>query len=77
MVTLPPGITVVGLAEQLMDGGVDWAAVTVRRVVEEAVSPWLSVTLQVTVRVPAVAPLVFKVVLFPLPEIVPAVVLQL
>jgi hypothetical protein len=77
MVTPPPGVTVDGLAEQLMDGGPDGAAVAVMRVVAEAVSPWLSVTLQVTVMVPAAAPLVFKVAVFPLPEIAPEVVLQL
>jgi hypothetical protein len=46
-------------------------------VVVEAVSPWLSATLQVTVIVPAAAPAVFKVAVFPFPEIEPEEELQL
>jgi hypothetical protein len=46
-------------------------------VVADAVSPWLSVTLQLTMMVPAAAPLVFTVALLPLPEIVPEEALQL
>jgi hypothetical protein len=37
----------------------------------------LSATLQVTLIVPAAAPLVFNVALFPVPEIVPEEALQL
>jgi hypothetical protein len=75
--TLPPSVTAEGLAEQLIVGGADTRVLTVTAVVADAVLPWSSATLQVTVMVPAAAPLVFKVAVFPLPEIVPAEALQL
>jgi hypothetical protein len=64
------------LAEQLMVGGVV-IALTVTAVVGEAVRPWSSSTLQVTVIVPAAAPVVFSVAVFPVPEMVPEEALQL
>jgi hypothetical protein len=66
-----------GLAEQLMVGGAASTAFTVTTVVAEADRPWSSATLHVTVMLPAAAPLVFNVALFPFPEIVPDEALQL
>ena len=61
-----------------MAGGADTgAAFTVTVVLADAVSPWLSAALQVTVIVPAAAPLVCRVATFPVPEIVPEEALQL
>jgi hypothetical protein len=75
MLVVPPWLTIEGLAEQLRVGGSD-ALVTVTPVAVEAVLPWSSATLQVTVILPAAAPLVFKVAVLPLPEIEPEEVLQ-
>jgi hypothetical protein len=60
-----------------MVGGADAGALTMMAVVADAVSPWLSVTLQLTVMVPAAAPLVFTVALLPLPAMVPEETFQL
>ena len=66
-----------GLAEQLTVGGGDAGVVTAMTVDADAVSPWSSVTLQITVAVPAVTPVVFSVAVLPLPAIVPEEALQL
>jgi hypothetical protein len=76
MVAVPPTVKVVGLAEQLMVGGVV-TALTVTAVVADAVRPWSSATLPLTVIVPAAAPVVFSVAVLPVPEIVPEEALQL
>ena len=60
-----------------MVGGADAGVVTATAVVADAVSPWLSVTLQMTVIVPAVVPVVFSVAVLPLPEILPEEAVQL
>ena len=56
---------------------VETGALTVIAVVAEAVSPWLSATLQMTVTVPAAALLVFSVAVLPAPEMEPEEALQL
>jgi hypothetical protein len=58
-------------------GEADAGVVTATVVVADAVSPWSSVTLQITVMVPAVAPVVLSVAVLPLPEILPEEALQL
>jgi hypothetical protein len=77
MAALPPRVTVEGFAEQLMVGGAAAGVVTATAVVADAVSPWLSVTLQITVTVAAVTPIVFSVAVLPLPEILPEEALQM
>jgi hypothetical protein len=77
IVALPPRTTVEGFAEQLMVGGADAGVLTATAVVADAVSPWLSVTLQITVTVPAVTPVVFSVAVLPLLATVPEEALQL
>jgi hypothetical protein len=49
----------------------------VTTVVADAVRPWSSSTLQVTVIARAAAPVVFSVAVLPVPETVPEEVLQL
>ena len=68
MVALSPRTTVEGLAEQLMVGGGDAGVVMATAVEADAVSPWSSVTLQITLIVAAVVPVVFSVAMLPLPE---------
>jgi hypothetical protein len=72
MAALPPTVTVAGLAEQLMvGGGVDTGVapggVRFTTVVADAVLPWSSATLQVTVIVLAVTSIVYNVALSSLP----------
>ena len=66
-----------GFAEQLMVGGADVGVVTATAVVADAVSPWSSVTLHITVTVPAATPVVFSVAVLPLPEMLPEEAVQL